>query len=117
MKVGALRDTVTFSYTADEGVSYTDFLTCRAYINGVNGSEFFIANAGAVGSLVVNVTCRYQPGLMKINPTVCIMRDRNGNRYELLSPGDDKQGMHREVIFRARRLYKGGMSDVQGISG
>ncbi len=117
MKVGSLRDTVTFMLTADEGITYTDFLTCRAYINGVSGNEFFIANAGAVGSLAVNVTCRYQPALMRINPTVCMMRDQNGYEYELLSPADDKQGLHKECIFRARRLYKGGMSDVQGISG
>lgn len=116
MKTGTLRDTVTFCRTADEGRTYTDILTCRAYINGVSGSEFFIANAGYVGSLVVTVTCRYQPALMQINPTVCILRDQRGQTYELLSPADDKQGMHREVIFRARRLYTGGMDDVQGIS-
>lgn len=117
MKASAMRDTVTFMYTADEGITYTDYLSCRAYINGVSGNEFFIANAGAVGSLAVTVTCRYQPGLMLINPTVCMMRDQNGYEYELLSPADDKQGMHKEVIFRARRLLKGGMSDVQGVSG
>lgn len=119
MNIGAMRDTVTFKWSDDDGATWSDVLTCRAYINGVNGSEFFIANAGYVGSLVVNVTCRYQPALMGINPTVCRMWDQNGQEYELLSPADDKEAKHQEVIFRARRLYRDGMGEayVQGISG
>lgn len=106
MTVGSLRDTVTFCYTDDEGITYKDHISCRAYINGVSGNEFFIANAGSVGSLVVTVTCRYQPALMAINPTVYKLRDQNGLEYELLSPADDKMGRHREVIFRARRIMR-----------
>ena len=44
MNIGAMRDTVTFKWSDDDGATWSDVLTCRAYINGVNGSEFFIAN-------------------------------------------------------------------------
>lgn len=108
MKQGLLRDKVTFQTTYDDRRTWTDLFSCRAYINGVSGNEFFIANAGYDAALVVTVTCRYQPPLMGINPTVCRLVDGKGYVYELLSPGDDKQSMHREVIFRARRLMEGG---------
>lgn len=111
MNVDAMRDTVTFQKTEDEGITWSDVLTCRAYINGVSGNEFFIANAGAVGSLVVTITCRYQLMLLKINPTVCRVIDQNAQEYELLSPADDKAGTHKEVIFRARRVYRDGMGE------
>lgn len=104
MRPELMRDTVTFKRSADQGQTYTDILTCRAYINGVSGDEFFIANAGFAGGLTVTVTCRWQPGLMAINPTNSKIVDGRGNEYELLSPADDKQGKHVEVIFRARRV-------------
>lgn len=119
MRVGAMRDTVTFKYASDDGQTWTDLFSCRAYINGVSGNEYFVANAGFEGSLVVTVSCRYQPALMEINPTVCEIEDQRGYRYELLSPADDKQAQHKEVIFRARRRMLDGMeeySNVQGIS-
>ena len=109
MRVGAMRDTVTFRKTEDEGITWSDVLTCRACINGVNGSEFFIANAGSVGALTVTISCRYQPLLMKINPTVCCAVDQREQEYELLSPADDKAGEHKEIIFRARRIFRDGM--------
>lgn len=108
MKQGLLRQKVTFRKTDDDWETYEDILTCRAYINGVSGNEFFIANAGYAGALTVTVTCRYQEALMRINPTVCRLVDGQGFVYELLSPGDDKQSQHREVIFRARRILTDG---------
>jgi hypothetical protein len=98
-----LRNTVTFQKTVDDGETYTDILTARAYINGVSGSEFFIANAGYEAALVVTITCRYQLALMAINPTDTRCVDEHGYIYDLISPADDKQGLHDEVIFRARR--------------
>ncbi len=102
MTIGSMRDTVTFQGTEDRK-TYTDILSCRAYINGVSGSEWFIANAGYDAGLTVTITARYQPALMAINPNKTRVIDQNGNRYDLLSPADDKQGKHKEIIFRARR--------------
>jgi head-tail adaptor len=108
MKQGLLRQRVTFQVTHDDRATWTDMLTCRAYINGVSGNEFFIASTGYVGALTVTITCRYQPALMAVNPTVTQAVDGEGNLYELLSPADDVQSQHREVIFRARRLMTDG---------
>ena len=108
MKQGLMRQKVTFQRTYDDRETWTDELTCSAYINGVSGNDFFIANAGYVGALVVTITCRYQQALMAINPTVCRCKDRNGDIYELLSPADDRQTQHREIIFRARRVMLDG---------
>ena len=108
MKPDLMRDTVTFQKTDDEGKTWSNVLSCRAYINGVKGDEFFIANAGFAGQLVVTVSCRYQSALMGINPTVCRITDQRGYIYELLSPADDRQGLHRECIFRAARLFMDG---------
>ena len=109
MKPELMRNRVTFQRTDDDRKSYTDVLSCRAYINGVSGDEFFIANGGDVGALTVTISCRYQSALMAIDPTVCRAADEKGNVYELLSPADDKMGKHTEIIFRARRF----MFDVQ----
>ena len=109
MNTGAMRDRVTFRKTTDGGRTYSsELLSCRAYINGVNGNEFFIANAGYEGALAVTISCRYQAALMDINPTVCRAYDQRGYEYELISPADDRQGKHKEVIFRARRYFIGG---------
>jgi len=104
MRPELMRDTITFQRAVDDGRNYTDVLTCRAYINGVSGDEFFMANAGFAGGLTVTINCRYQAGLMVINPTNTRAVDGKGNVYELISPADDKQGRHIEVIFRARRV-------------
>lgn len=106
MLTGQMRDTVTFQRT-DNKKNYSDVYTCRAYINGVSGSEWFIANAGFDAGLTVTITVRYCAEVMSINPNVCRAVDGYGNVYELLSPGDDKQAQHREVIFRARRKASG----------
>lgn len=125
MNANKLRSTVTFRSSGDEGETYTDLFTVRAYINGVSGNEFFIANAGYEAGLTVTITCRYQPCLMAINPTNTQCVDEHGYVYDLISPADDKQGMHDEVIFRARRRIPSGEdtpdsgedTDEQGISG
>lgn len=102
MRSGLLRDTVTFQKY--DGAEWTDHLTCHAYINGVSGNEFFIANAGDTAALTVTVTVRYTPDIMRITPmeyrAVC-----SGIVYELISPADDIGFMHREVKFRAKRIY------------
>lgn len=108
MNANILRNKVTFRTSADEGETYTDLLTVRAYINGVSGNEFFIANAGFESALAVTITCRYQTTLMGINPTNAQCVDEHGNIYELISPADDKNGRHEEVIFRARRIIPDG---------
>ncbi len=96
-----LKETVTFQRY--DGSEWADFLTCHAYINGVSGNEFFIANAGDTAALTVTITVRYQPDVMRITPmeyrAVC------GAVYELISPADDIGFMHREVKFRAKRIY------------
>lgn len=104
MRPELMRDTVTFQKSVDDGRTYSDVLSCRAYINGVKGDEFFIANAGFAGGLTVTISCRYQAALMEINPTNTRAVDGKGNVYELISPADDRQGRHVEVIFRARRV-------------
>jgi head-tail adaptor len=105
MRPESLRDTVTFRKTSDERRTWTDVISVRAYINGVSGNEFYMANAGSEAALVVTITCRYQPALMTIDPTKFRAVDQRGWIYELISPADDKQSRHREAIFRARRIY------------
>lgn len=106
MRPNLMRDTVTFRKTADEKRTWTDVLSCRAYINGVHGAEFYMANAGFEAALTVTISCRYQAALMGIDPTKCRAVDQRGYIYELISPADDKQGRHTEVIFRARRVFE-----------
>ncbi len=81
MRAGMLKDTVTFQKY--DGAEWTDHLTCHAYINGVSGNEFFIANAGDTAALTVTVTVRYTPDIMRITPmeyrAVC-----GGIVYELM---------------------------------
>lgn len=103
MNVASLKETITFQFSDDQ-ITWTDYLTTHAYINGVSGKEYYLANAGDEGVLTVNVECRYQSKLMKITP----MQYRivhNGNVYNLLSPADDVQMRHKTVKFRARREY------------
>ena len=103
MNTDRMNSRITFQKSSD-GIEWEDFLSCYAYINGVNSNEFFIANAGYEAALTVTISCRYQPLLMRITPMqyriVC-----NSVVYELLSPADDVRFEHREVIFRAKRIY------------
>ena len=95
---------IYFQRSDDDGESWKDFYDCRAYINGVNGSEFFVANAGFDASLAVNISCRWHPRLMQVIPTT-YRAVADGVIYDLLSPADDKENAHKEVIFRARRIF------------
>lgn len=109
MKAGRLNEEVTFQQVRSDGLTWMDLFTRRAYINGVSGNEFFIANAGYEAALTVTITLRYDPVLLGVVPQTCRAVDHNGIIYELLSPADDKEMRHKEIIFRARRIY----SDVQ----
>lgn len=102
MKKHVMRNIITFQSTEDN-VTYTDILTCHAYINGLYGSEFFLANAGFDSGLTVEIECRYCPELMIISTTHRAV-DGAGNIYEILSPADDIQNMHKTIKFRARRV-------------
>lgn len=100
---GQLNAEIIFQRSADGSV-WEDFLTCRGYINGLSGNEFFIANAGYEAALTVTIQCRYQPALMRITP----MQYRavsGGVVYELISPADDVGSRHSEIKFRAKRIY------------
>ena len=99
-----MRNIVTFQKT-ENNVDYVDYFTCHAYINGLSGQEFFIANAGFDNTLTVNIECRYCPELMIISTTFRIV-DENGNIYEILSPADDIQLQHKTIKFRAKRYLQ-----------
>lgn len=103
MNIGKMNSRITFQRTIDDGETWENILSCSAYINGLSGNEFFIANAGSDSALVVEISCRYQPALMEVIPTE--HRAVEGKHiYDLLSPADDKGAEHKEIIFRARRL-------------
>ena len=107
MKISNLKEIITFQYDlgADQ---WTDYLTTHAYINGVNGSEFFIANAGNEGALTLIVECRYQPALMKVTPMQYRIKHTVGETtyyYDIISPADDIQMKHERVKFRVIRTY------------
>ena len=96
-----MRNIVTFQKTEDN-INYVDYYRCHAYINGLSGNEFFIANAGYESNLAVDIECRYCPELMIIS-TMYRVVDENGNVYEIISPADDIQLRHKIIKFRARR--------------
>lgn len=96
------RNIITFQKTADN-VNYTDVYTCHAYINGLYGNEFFLANAGNDSALTVEIECRYCPELMIISTTHRAV-DGEGNIYEIISPADDIQLKHQTIKFRARKV-------------
>lgn len=96
-----MRNIVTFQKT-DDNVNYFDYYRCHAYINGLSGQEFFIANAGFDNNLTVEIECRYCPELMIISTLFRIV-DESGNIYEIISPADDIQLRHKIIKFRARR--------------
>jgi len=99
-----MRNIVTFQKT-ENNVDYADYFTCHAYINGLSGQEFFIANAGFDNALTVNIECRYCPELMIISTQYRAV-DESGNVYEILSPADDIQLKHKIIKFRAKRLLQ-----------
>lgn len=99
---GQLNAVICFQRSVND--VWEDRLTCRGYINGLSGNEFFIANAGYEAALTVTIQCRYQPALMHITP----MQYRavsGGVVYELISPADDVGSRHSEIKFRAKRIY------------
>ena len=99
---GQLNAVICFQRSVND--VWEDQLTCRGYINGLSGNEFFIANAGYEAALTVTIQCRYQPALMCITP----MQYRavsGGVVYELISPADDVGSRHSEIKFRAKRIY------------
>ena len=102
---GQLNAVITFQRRDDDTGEWSDYITVRGYINGVSGTEFFIANAGYEGSLTVTIQCRYQAALMRITPMRYRAVTSDGIVYELISPGDDVQMKHAEVKFRAKRIY------------
>lgn len=103
MIISRLKEKITFQYT--EGLDqWEDYLTVHAYINGVSGTDYFLANAGGEASLTVTIDCRYQPALMRVVPMM--YRVKQGDIiYRLESPGDDIQMRHELVRFRAKRIY------------
>lgn len=105
MDISRLKEVVTFQRRGnDEGDSWVDYITTRAYINGVSGKEFFIANEGHEGAMTYTVLCRYRPELMNVTPMQ--YRIKHGSLYyDIISPGDDIQMKHEQVKFRVRRDY------------
>lgn len=104
MNIGTMKNYITFQRT-ENGSEWEDIHSTYAYINGLSGTEFFIANAGGDAALTVTVTCRYNPKLLSILPTDCRIKDEKGIVYELISPADDVRMEHKEIRFRARRIY------------
>lgn len=98
-----MRHLLTFQFTKDN-VNWEDYAEAHAYINGLSGTEFFIANAGYDSSLMVNIECRYDPMLMRIIPNMFRAVDIQGTIYELVSPPDDVQLRHKTIKFRAKRV-------------
>jgi len=103
MTAGKLRERITFQRKNDSG--WEDYITVQAYVNGVSGNEFFIANAGYEAALTVTIDCRFQLALLKITPMRYRAVDHNGIVYELISPGDDIKTAHTDIRFRAKRIY------------
>lgn len=104
MRSGFMQSYVTFQRT-DNGMTWTDYYSCHAYINGMSGNEFFIANAGYDTTLAVDIMCRYCPELMAVIPTTFRCVDEKGVIYELTAPADNIQSKNRDIKFRGKRLY------------
>lgn len=98
------RKLITFQKTNDN-ITYTDIFTCHAYINGLSGDEFFIANAGYEASLMVEIITRYCTELKGVIPMTYRIAAETGEIYELVSPADDIGGKHKQLKFRAKRIY------------
>lgn len=103
MKNRSMRQYITFQQTND-GMTWEDYYSCHAYINGLSGQEFFIANAGYDSSLAVNIECRYCPLLMAVIPSTFRIIDHSGAVYELISPADDIKLEHKTIKFRGKRV-------------
>ena len=101
MKKHVYRNIITFQRT-DDNVNYSDVYTCHAYINGLYGDEFFLANAGNDSAMTVEIECRYCLELMIISTTHRAI-DGAGNIYEIISPPDDIQLAHKTIKFRAKK--------------
>lgn len=104
INTGNMKQLITFQYSED-GINWQDKFQRHAYINGLSGTEFFIANAGYDASLTVTISCRYDRMLMQVIPTNYRAVSADGTIYELISPADDLQYKHREIKFRAKRVY------------
>ena len=104
MNTGSMKQLVTFQYSAD-AVNWENRFSRHVYINGLSGTEFFVANAGYDASLTVTISCRYDRELMQVVPTNYRVVSADGVIYELISPADDIQLRHREIKFRAKRVY------------
>ncbi len=97
------RQFVFFQKTEDN-LTWQDYFSCHAYINGLSGTEFFIANAGYDSALTVEIECRYCPELMNVIPSTYRIIDGIGTVYELISPADDIKELHKTIKFRGRRI-------------
>ena len=103
MNIARLKEKITFERT-EGGDVWETYITVHAYINGISGTDYFLANAGGEASLVVTVDCRYHKSLLCIVPM--LYRIRQGDIiYDLESPADDIQMQHEMIRFRARRRY------------
>ncbi len=97
------RQFVIFQKTEDN-LAWREYFSCHAYINGLSGTEFFIANAGYDSALTVEIECRYCPELMCVIPSTYRIIDEHGTIYELISPADDIQLSHKTIKFRGKRI-------------
>lgn len=104
MEAGAYNSRIEIQIMLDpEDVSsFVPFMSVWAYVNGLSGKEFWEVNAGGVAENIVNVTVRYNKDIIKLAPqtTRFIL---NGSIYDLISPPDDVQFLHRQIKFKARR--------------
>ncbi len=104
MEAGAYNSRIELQIALDpEDVSsFVPFMSVWAYVNGLKGDEFWAANSGGIAENIVNVTVRYNKEIMLLAPqtTRFIL---NGFTYELISPPDDVQFLHRQIKFKARR--------------
>lgn len=114
MHIANLKEKIVFQRTFDD-ITYEDFLTTHAYMNGMStseyfqtkaGGEFYLDYAGTEGQIITTVTCRYQKKLMQITPQQYRIKHTTNDGdiyYELLTAADDVQLRHERVKFRARR--------------
>lgn len=104
MEAGAYNSRIELQIALDpEDIhSFVPFMSVWAYVNGLKGDEFWAANSGGIAENIVNVTVRYNKEIMRLAPqtTRFIL---NGFKYELISPPDDVQFLHRQIKFKARR--------------
>lgn len=107
MEAGAYNSRIEIQVTNNNvqsaEIQYVPFMTVWAYVNGISGKEFWEVNAGGVAENIVNVTVRYNKQLMFLAPqTTRFILD--GFTYELISPPDDVQFLHKQIKFKAVRI-------------